>query len=61
MALTASEIEEPAELFFLQAGAFSRKLNAERFVRMNGADSTEYFVVQKNLGCGRQYWVRSKN
>ena len=50
VALTASEIEEPAELFFLQAGAFSRKLNAERFVRMNGADSTEYFVVRKKSG-----------
>ena len=50
MALTVSEIEEPAELFFLQAGAFSRKLNAERFVRMNGADSTGYFVVQKKSG-----------
>ena len=61
VALTVSEIEEPAELFFLQAGAFSRKLNAERFVRMNGADSTGYFVVQKNLGCGRQYWSVRKN
>ena len=49
-ALTVSEIEEPAELFFLQAGAFSRKLNAERFVRMNSADSTGYFVVQKKSG-----------
>ena len=50
VALTVSKIEEPAELFFLQAGAFSRKLNAERFVRMNGADSTGYFVVQKKSG-----------
>ncbi len=50
VALTASEIEEPAELFFLQAGAFSRKLNAERFVRMNGNDSSGYFVVQKKSG-----------
>ena len=50
VALTVSKIEEPAELYFLQAGAFSRKLNAERFVRMNGADSTGYFVVQKKSG-----------
>ena len=49
-ALTVSEIEEPAELFFLQAGAFSRKLNAERFVRMNSSDSSGYFVVQKKSG-----------
>ena len=50
VALTVSKIEEPAELFFLQAGAFSRKLNAERFVRMNGTGSSGYFVVQKKSG-----------
>ena len=47
---TVSKVEQPVELFFLQAGAFSRKLNAERFVRMNGNDSSGYFVVQKKSG-----------
>ncbi|MEK9873855.1 MAG: SPOR domain-containing protein, partial [Betaproteobacteria bacterium] len=38
------------ELFYLQAGAFSNRQNAERFGRMRSTDSMDYSIVQKRSG-----------
>lgn len=38
------------ELFYLQAGAFSNRQNAERFGRIRSGDSMDYSILQKKSG-----------